>query len=213
MSDDFDFEPVRGLPEMLPAGERLLWQGAPRWQDLAVHAFHARKVIWYFLAIAIVQAVFRLADGSSLAEAAWPFVWLLPMGGIAAAILTFLAYVSARTTVYSMTTKRLVMRIGIALPVTLNLPFRLVDSASLRLYANGSGEIPLKLAASERVAYLLLWPHARPMHFRNPQPCLRAIPDADQVAKLLATALSNAPQSASARQGQPVKLPVRAVAA
>jgi hypothetical protein len=63
------------------------------------------------------------------------------------------------------------------------------------------------------VAYLLLWPHARPLHFRNPQPCLRAIPDADQVAKLLATALSNAPQSASARQGQPVKLPVRAVAA
>ena len=31
--DDFDFEPVRGLPQVLPEGERLLWQGAPRWQD------------------------------------------------------------------------------------------------------------------------------------------------------------------------------------
>ena len=50
--DDFDFEPVRGLPQLLPKGERMLWQGAPRWQDLAVHAFHARKVIWYFAALA-----------------------------------------------------------------------------------------------------------------------------------------------------------------
>ena len=33
--DDFDFEPVRGLPQLLPKGERMLWQGAPRWQDLA----------------------------------------------------------------------------------------------------------------------------------------------------------------------------------
>ena len=28
--DDFDFEPVRGLPQVLPKGERMLWQGAPR---------------------------------------------------------------------------------------------------------------------------------------------------------------------------------------
>ena len=102
MSDDFDFEPVRGLPEMLPAGERLLWQGAPRWQDLAVHAFHARKVIWYFLAIAIVQAVFRLADGSSLSDASWPFVWLLPMGGIAAAALGVVADIKGLEFVYQL---------------------------------------------------------------------------------------------------------------
>ena len=31
--DDFAFEPVRGLPAVLPPGERMLWQGAPRWQD------------------------------------------------------------------------------------------------------------------------------------------------------------------------------------
>ena len=58
--DDFDFEPVRGLPQILPKGERMLWQGAPRWQDLAVHAFHARKVVWYFVALAAAQAAVRL---------------------------------------------------------------------------------------------------------------------------------------------------------
>ena len=27
--DDFDQEPIRGLPEMLPEGETILWHGAP----------------------------------------------------------------------------------------------------------------------------------------------------------------------------------------
>ena len=31
---DVDFEPVPGLPAPLPAGETLLWQGAPDWRDL-----------------------------------------------------------------------------------------------------------------------------------------------------------------------------------
>lgn len=188
--DDFDFEPVRGLPQILPKGERMLWQGAPRWQDLAVHAFHARKVIWYFVALAAVQAMFGYADGESLAQALRPFQWLVPMGLLAAALLTGIAALSARTSVYTLTTKRLVMRVGMALPVTINLPFNQVDGASLRLFANGSGDIPLKVTAKERVAYLLLWPHARPFHFSHPQPCLRCIANADEVAGLLAAALA-----------------------
>jgi hypothetical protein len=204
--DDFDFEPVKGLPQVLPAGERMLWQGSPRWQDLAIHAFHARKVIWYFVAIASIQGAFRLYDGLPLAEAARPFTWLIPMGLVAAAILTGLAYASARTTVYTMTTKRIVMRIGIALPVTLNLPFKLIDGASLRLYGNGSGEIAVKLHGKERVAYMILWPHARPLHFSKPEPTLRAIPDADRVATLLATALTGTAvlPSASAPAASPI---------
>jgi hypothetical protein len=188
--DDFDFEPVRGLPQVLPPGERMLWQGAPRWQDLAVHAFHARKVIWYFAALAAVQAGFRLGAGEDLAVALAPFQWLLAMGLVAAAMLTGLAYLSAHTTVYTVTSKRLVMRIGMALPVSLNLPFAQIDGASLRLFRNGSGDIPLKVTAKERVAYLLLWPHARPFHFAHPQPALRCIADADKVAGLLASALA-----------------------
>ena len=188
--DDFDFEPVRGLPQLLPKGERMLWQGAPRWQDLAVHAFHARKVVWYFVALAAAQAMFGYADGETLAQALRPFQWLVPMGLIAAALLTAIAALSARTTVYTITNKRLVMRIGMALPVTINLPFAQIDGASLRLFANGSGDIPLKVTAKERVAYLLLWPHTRPFHFSHPQPSLRCIAKADDVAGLLAAALA-----------------------
>ena len=204
--DDFDFEPVRGLPQVLPKGERMLWQGAPRWQDLAEHAVQARKVIWYFVAIAVVQGLFRYAEGQTLAQAVSPFQWLAPTGLILGAVLTGLAMLSARTTVYTMTNKRLVMRVGMALPVTINLPFSQIDGASLRLFANGSGDIPLKITAKERVAYLLLWPHARPFHFAHPQPSLRCIANADQVAGLLAAALAGtAPQPVAgpARAGAP----------
>lgn len=203
MSGDFDFEPVKGLPQELPSGERMLWQGAPRWQDLALHAFHARKVLLYFIALAVVQAAVRLWSGTPLADAAMPFLWLIPMGLVAAGILTGLAYASARTTVYTMTSKRIVMRIGIALPITMNLPFKLVDAAAIRLHANGSGDITLKLHGKNRIAYLILWPHARPLHFSHPQPALRAIPNADRVASLLADALANAPATAAAPAAAP----------
>lgn len=203
--DDFDFEPVRGLPQLLPKGERMLWQGAPRWQDLAVHAFHARKAIWYFAALALAQAAYRYSEGQSLLEATSPFQWMMVMGLIVAGMLAGLAYLSARTTVYTVTNKRLVMRIGMALPVTINLPFSQIDGASLRLFSNGSGDIPLKVTAKERVAYLLLWPHARPFHFAHPQPCLRCIANADEVAGLVASALAGtatAPLAGTAAQGR-----------
>ena len=188
--DDFAFEPVRGLPQMLPMGERMLWQGAPRWQDLAVHAFHARKVIWYFAGLTMLAGALRLAEGESLTTAIKPFQWLMPMGLVASAMLCGLAYLSARTSVYTITTKRVVMRIGMALPVTLNLPFAQIDGASLRVFGNGSGDIPLKVTKKERIAYLLLWPHARPFHFAHPQPSLRCVAKADDVASLLAAALA-----------------------
>ncbi len=35
---DFDFDPVPGLPERLPAGEEILWQGRPEALTLAREA-------------------------------------------------------------------------------------------------------------------------------------------------------------------------------
>ena len=33
---EYDHEPVRGLPGVLPSGEALLWQGAPEWRSLVL---------------------------------------------------------------------------------------------------------------------------------------------------------------------------------
>ena len=187
--DDFDFDPVRGLPEVLPAGERMLWQGSPRWQDMALHAFHVRKVAVYFAVITLSVVVLRLSDGSSLLDALKPVLWYLPLTLVAVSLLSGLAWASAKTTIYTITTKRIVLRIGIALPMSLNVPFSLIENAGLRTYASGAGDIPVELKGDDRVAWLILWPHARPFHLKNPQPMLRAVPQAETIAKLLADAL------------------------
>jgi hypothetical protein len=48
--DDFNFEPIRGLPEALPADEHILWQGRPNSLRLAKDAWSLNWVIGYFIA-------------------------------------------------------------------------------------------------------------------------------------------------------------------
>ena len=94
------------------------------------------------------------------------------------------------------------MHFGIALPMAINLPFKMIESAAVKTYADGSGNIPLQLCQGERVSYIILWPHARPWCFSQPQPMLRAIPAANDVGQLIAQALkqslaTNTPKAVS----------------
>lgn len=190
MSGDYDFEPVRGLPALLPAGETLVWQGHPQWRSLAARAFHLRKVVVYFGLLAAWSVASSWGDGDSLGRALSSIVWVVPMGLAAVVPLGLLAWLAARTTVYSITSKRIVMRIGIALPITINIPFRSIDSIGLKRHGDGEGDIPASLTTGYRLAYLVLWPHARPWYVRSPQPMLRSVPDAERVARLLVEAIS-----------------------
>jgi len=187
---EHEFEPVRGLPAELPAGERMLWQGAPRWRSLAVQAFHVRKVAVYFVLLAAFQAAAVLADGSTLAEAAVASSWLVVLGVAAVALLATLAWLAARGTVYTLTDRRVVMRFGIALPMTVNLPFTVVESAAAGRRSDGTFDLALTLARGTRVGYLVNWPNVRPWHFSRPEPMLRALPDGERAAALLAEALA-----------------------
>lgn len=187
--DDFDFEPVRGLPELLPAGEQMLWQGAPDFKTLAIKAFHVRKVAVYFLLL-LAWSFMSAWHDSQLARALISSMWLVPLGIAAAGILTLLAWFVSQTTVYTITSQRIVMRYGIALPVTLNLPFRRVQSAALKTNGNGSGDIPLALVAGDQISWLILWPHVRPFGFVKAEPMLRALADAGNVATILSGALA-----------------------
>jgi Bacterial PH domain len=181
-------------PVALVDGERLLWQGRPTWRGLAIHAYHARKVGLYFGVIIAAQAAVRLVTGASMAEAFHAALWLMPLGAAAVSLLVLLAWGSARSTRYVLTSKRIVMRIGIALPITLTIPFAQVDGAALAQHGDGAGDLCFRVGKSNRVAYLLLWPHARPFHIRRPEPAFRAIADLDRVADLAAQALSAPPQ-------------------
>ncbi|QAZ38567.1 phosphopantetheine adenylyltransferase [Methylibium sp. Pch-M] len=190
MSDDHDFEPAYGLPELLPAGERLLWQGAPQWRVLAREALHVRKLAAYFGVLLVWRAGVVLGDGGGLTAVALSWLWMLPLAALALGLLTTLAWLIGRTSVYSVTDRRVVMRIGIVLTITFNLPYRTIEAAGLRTHPDGSGDITLTLAPAERIAYLHLWPHARPWKVARTEPMLRALPDARHVAQLLSDALT-----------------------
>lgn len=194
--DDYDVEPIPGLPAALPEGERMLWSGQPGWGGLAVHAFHTRKVAIYFGALMAWRFAEAKMAGATAAQALSKSAGLLPLAVVAVAILLLLAYAYARTTIYTITTKRVVIRSGVALPVTLNLPFARIDGAGLKLRANGSGDLPLKPNREDRVPILACWPHCRPWRWTRPEPMLRAVPDAAHVAELLGAALAGAPVTA-----------------
>jgi hypothetical protein len=191
--NDFAFESEPGLPGPLPAGERVLWKGAPSARGLAVRALHVRKVAGYFVLLAAWKAFSAQAAGASAAESAGRFGWLLALGAVAVGILGLIAWGYARTTVYTLTDKRLVIRSGIAIPVTINLPFSRIDGASLRLFSDNTGDIPLIPNKAERVPAVLLWPHMRPWRMRRPEPMLRSVPDAVHVAALLTAVLKGQP--------------------
>lgn len=194
--DDFATEPVPGLPERPPAGEEVLWQGRPATFALARDAFKISWVAGYFVVLALWRASV-IAEGP--AEVLAVMLPYLGIGLVVCLILTAMAAVQARATLYTITSARVAMRIGAALTVTLNLPFRQLANASCAVRSDGTGTIALETLGETRISYLVCWPHVRPWHFAHTQPALRAIPDAARVATLLAQAAEtrlNEPQVA-----------------
>lgn len=185
MSQNPDIIP-EGLPDHLPEGERLIWQGKPDWKSLALNAFHIRKVALYFAVIIVAQGAFKFANGGSAFESV---PGLLGLAVAACTILAVMAYASAKTTGYTLTNKRVLMKVGIALPVIINVPLRHIDGASFAQAGKGCGTIVFKTGGETRLAYLLLWPHAKPWHFSKPQPAFRDIADVETVATKLSVAL------------------------
>ena len=190
-SPEHEFEAEYGLPEALPRGERILWQGSPEWRVMAREAMHTRMLSIYFGVLLAWRGATVLSNGGSFSDAAIAILWLLPAAVLAIAVLSLIAWLIARTSVYTVTDKRVVMRIGVVLGITFNLPHAQIESAGLRANADGSGDLNLVLADSEHIAYAHLWPHARPWHVKRTEPMLRAVPDAQRVAAILAAALAD----------------------
>lgn len=181
-------QPPYGLPAPLPAGESILWQGSPRWRGVARRVLHVRTLAFYFAGLSAIGLVRALALDTA---AMWfSLCALLVLGTLAIALLCAFAVLVARTSVYTLTEQRIVLRIGVALGGSINLPFRSIESADLRLYPDGSGDIALLLDGQTRLGMNTLWPHVRPWHTRRVQPMLRAVPDAARVARLLGEAVA-----------------------
>jgi hypothetical protein len=185
---EHELEPQYGLPEALPANERLLWQGSPSWAALARTAFHVRKLAVYFVIIIALRMTTVVLEGGGLEKAIISGLWLSLLALTAMGILSGLAVIVARTTVYTITSRRVVMRIGMVLTVSFNLPFKRIAAAGLRLHSDGSGDIPLTLMPEDQIGYAQLWPHVRPWRFARTEPMLRGLKQPHHVAKILTEA-------------------------
>ncbi|MEM8751916.1 MAG: photosynthetic complex putative assembly protein PuhB [Pseudomonadota bacterium] len=185
--DDFAFEPVPGLPEALPKDEAILWQGRPDARALARDALAIRPVAAYFAILAIWRAVVVGGD-APLGEAMAAGGWILAIGTAACGLLYLTALAQARAAMYTITTKRVVMRVGAALNVTFNLPFGQIQGAAVDARKDGTGTIALTLSGRNRVSYLICWPHVRPWRMAKCEPALRSIPNVERVARILAEA-------------------------
>ena len=178
-----------GIPRGLPSDERPLWSGGPDSRLLARRGLHLRKLAVYFVALLTLRLAIVWKDGF-----AWDIAWsvtltttLLALSVLA--IVRLYASASARSTTYTITTERIVIRTGIALPISINLPFTKIVSVDVRTDGDG-GDIELTLEQGAKVGYLILWPSAKPLHFGRVRPMLRALASVSKPASVLGDALA-----------------------
>lgn len=171
---------AHGDPMGTPASdEKVLWKGRPDRALLARTVFHTRKVGIYFAILVAVWSVLGRFETALVCAG---------LGLAALAILHAIASWSQRTTLYILTDTRLIMRIGMAIETRINVPLKHIRSASLRTRSGGHGDIVMTLGGERLLGYVLLWPHVRPWRLNRPEPMLRAIPDAANVARIIANA-------------------------
>jgi hypothetical protein len=176
-------------PCALARHERILWQGIPDWRSVAVRVFHIRAVAAYFAVLTLIDiGIIRNAEGPgySALKAGVPTA---VTGLVCIGILAFLAFAIGRTTRYTLTTRRIIMQFGVALPATLMLPLHQVVQCDVAIRAGHDGDIALRLSPGAAIPYVKLWPHARPWRLRTPMPMLRDLPRAAIVATRITHAL------------------------
>ncbi len=187
--NEHEFEPIRGLPELLPAGESIIWRGEPEWRSLARRVFHVRKVAFYFVLLLTYSVGTKLLNGASFATVVDAASWQATLAVVTLGILYYLAWLYARTTVYTLTTERLILRFGVALTMVIHIPWSKITHVDLLKHSDGTGDIAFTVDATKRMSYLLLWPQARPWKFAPVIPSMRCIAEPDSVAAQLAEVL------------------------
>ena len=179
-----EFEPTFGFPESVPTSEKVIWQGRPCPLLIARRIFFLPHLVFYFFMMSFLSLLFQI-DILTTKDLLIDFLSNMLLGSVAIFLLLAISYLVSSTTVYSITDKRLVMRIGIVLNLSLNIPLNKIHLAESRAYADKSGDISLELTPGNKIAYLHLWPHCRPWFFSAPRPRLSCLKEVDMVAMLL----------------------------
>lgn len=184
------------LPGVLPPGERILWQGAPDWRAVARHALHVRGLTIYFGLLVAWVGISAALRGESTVDVAFETGRAALAATVPLAVFVAYSWLASRNAAYTITNKRVVMRMGLVLPLTLNLPYSRIDAAGLTMKSDGTGDIALKLApGSKGLGWFIMWPHTRPWRMAVAEPMLRGLHDAPIAAGILASALAESAET------------------
>jgi len=186
---DFDFEPVEGLPEVLPDGETVLWRGSPEKWRIGHRALHSGVVFGVFAILAVSSLFSSLTAEATAFQKGMQFLSILLAGGAYVGLAAMMGWLIAINTVYTITDKRLVIRHGITMPMAINVPFAKVANAQLKVGADGVGDVAVSLLDGNHVSLFAIWPHNRPWSWQGAAPAMKCIAEADKVARILHDAL------------------------
>jgi len=182
---EHEFEAALGLPERLPRNEYVIWQGQPNWKQLAVDAFHIRKILLYFAVMVGLQLAHLIQGDTAALDIVKQIGTSVLLASLALGLLAWSAYLSGQATIYTLTNRRIVMRIGIVLSLTFNLPLKKIVSCDLMALKNQIGNIAIGISSDSPIGWLNLWPHVRAWRIHSPQPTLRCIENAEQVGQMI----------------------------
>lgn len=186
--EDAPREPLPGLPETLPKGEWVLWQGRPSALALAINAFRLRWVAAYFAIMTIFRVSKFSADSAAPELLTQAILSSFMFFMLAVTLIGVLAFAMSRAALFTITSQRVVLRYGVAVRKYVNAPFETMESAKVKLKSARVGDITLQFSSDTQPPYLHLWPFVRPFKFSRPEPMLRGIPDPKGVAQILARA-------------------------
>ncbi len=181
-------------PRLAP-GEAIVWHGSPSFGTIARDVYHLRGLAAYLAFLVALDAYQAWAKAIPFGKALHDSVPLAVI--IVAVLVNFagLAWLTARSTHYTITTRRVILAYGLALPATLAIPHSKIKTIELSLGRRRAGDIALTLTHDNRMPYLKLWPFARPWQVTHPQPMLRGVPQAAVVAGLATRAVTVAAQA------------------
>ena len=203
---EYEDEPVEGLPDYLPEGETMVWQGRPTVAAMARRVFFIPHLALYFGLLIAGHTVYRLMEGVSAAQVMGTFVWQAGLAATVLALLAWLARSYAASVMYTLTSERLVIRSGVALPMMVNIPIEQITAADMRVYRDGTGDIVLTPVADRKLHWVLLWPNVSAWYSRPIRPLLRGLTEPHRAADAFAAVAS---QHYQVTAGEQVAVPVR----
>jgi len=187
----------------LEPGERILWQGRPLASALRRHLLKGRWLAAYFALLLGWKLALIVALRGLRPQEVFDTGVLLAQGAALVGILAYLAWALARSTTYTVTTLRIVIRHGIALQGTVDIPMRALRSVAVRIHPDGTGDVALTVRDGAGVGLSKLWPHVRGLNLSAPVPMLRGLPDAAVLGTQLARRLDGPAPAMSEQDVRP----------